>query len=131
MDLTRKDANRIIEGAIARAEELKLRVSVTVCDSGGRLLAFLRFVCTKWGRVYGSQGKAFASAAFQVPSGDMTGRADHPILRGIVAAEGGHMILGQGGVPIFRDGACIGACGVGGASSQEDEDCVNAGVAGL
>ncbi|MEQ8370832.1 MAG: heme-binding protein, partial [Alphaproteobacteria bacterium] len=102
-----------------------------VCDAGGRLLAFQRMDGTKWGSVYGSQGKAVASAAMQVPSGDMAERADHPILRGIVAAEGGHMILGQGAVPIFREGVCIGACGVGGASSQEDEDCARAGVATL
>ena len=69
-----------------------------------------------------------ASAAFGVPSGDLTERADHPTFRGIVAAEGSHMIMGQGAVPIFRNGSVEGACGVGGGTREEDEDCARAGV---
>ena len=38
------------------------------------------------------------------------------------------MILGQGAVPIQRNGVVIGACGVGGGTAQEDEDCARAGV---
>ena len=49
-------------------------------------------------------------------------------LRGIAAAEGNHMFYGQGAVPIFRQGVLIGACGVGGGTAQEDEDCARAGV---
>jgi len=41
------------------------------------------------------------------------------------------MIMGQGAVPIMRNGECVGACGVGGGTSQEDEDCAAAGVAKL
>jgi uncharacterized protein GlcG (DUF336 family) len=38
------------------------------------------------------------------------------------------MILGQGAVPIVRSGVVEGACGVGGGTGQEDEDCARAGV---
>ena len=40
----------------------------------------------------------------------------------------GAWLVGQGAVPIFRQGALIGACGVGGGTAQEDEDCARAGV---
>lgn len=131
MGLTLDEANRVIEGAIAKAKEFDIRISVAVCDAGGRLLAFQRMDGTIWASVYGSQGKAVASAAFARPSGELTERADHPTPRGIAAAEGGHMIMGQGAVPILRDGVAIGACGVGGGTGQQDEDCARAGVAGL
>ena len=85
----------------------------------------------QWAGAFGSQGKAMASAAFGRPSGDLTPRADHPTLRGIAAAEGNHMFYGQGAVPIFRQGVLIGACGVGGGTAQEDEDCARAGVENL
>ena len=49
----------------------------------------------------------------------------------IVAAEGGHMIMGQGAVPIIRDGVVEGACGVSGGTAQQDEDCARAGIAQL
>ncbi len=128
MALTLEEANRIAQGAMAKAEELDVKVSVAVCDAGGRLISLQRMDNAMWAGVFGSQGKAIASASFGRPSGDLTERADHPTLRGIVAAEGGHMFLGQGAVPIVRNGVVEGACGVGGATSQQDEDCARAGV---
>ena len=41
------------------------------------------------------------------------------------------MIPGQGAMPIIRHGVLDGACGVGGGTSQQDEDCARAGVAKL
>src|ERR1700749_3422679 len=96
-----------------------------------RLVAFQRMDNAIWASVYGSQGKAVASAAFGRPSGEMAERADQPTPRGIAAAEGGHMIMGQGAVPIIRNGVVEGACGVGGGTSQQDEDCARAGIAQL
>ncbi len=129
MEITLEEANRVAQGAIEKAEELGIKINVAVCDGGGRLVAFQRMTHAMWAGSFGIQGKAMASAAFGRPSGDLTERANHPTLRGIVAAEGDHMMLGQGGVPIIRDGITIGACGVGGGTAQEDEDCASAGVA--
>ncbi len=102
-------------------------------DDGGRLVAFQRMdgAGSSSPGVYGSQGKAVASAAFARPSGVMQERAAQPTPAGIREAEGGHMIMGQGAVPIFRNGVLVGACGVGGGTSQEDEDCAAAGAAAL
>ena len=129
MALTLDEANRIAQGALAKARELDIRISVAICDTGGRLMAFQRMDNSMWAAVFGSQGKAIASAAFGRPSGAMTERASHPTLRGIVAAEGDHMFLGQGAVPIIRDGAIEGACGVGGGTGEQDEECAEAGIA--
>jgi glc operon protein GlcG len=131
MSLTLSEANRILEGAVAKAQELNIKISVAVCDSGGRLLAFNRMDGAIWGSAYGCQGKAVASVAFARPSGELAERADSPIIRGIAAAEGGHMIPSQGAVPVIRNGMVEGACGVGGGTGQQDEDCAKAGVAKL
>ena len=129
MSLTLTEANRVVQGTIAKAEELGIKINVAVCDAGGRLMAFNRMDGAIWGGAYGSQGKAIASAAFGRTSGQLQERADTSIIRGIIAAEGGHGIASQGAVPIIRNGAVDGACGVGGGTSQEDEDCAAAGVA--
>ena len=129
MALTLAEANSILAGAIAQAQELNIRVSVSVVDAGGRPIAMNRMDGAIWAGAYGSQGKAVASAAFGRPSGELQERADQPTPRGISIAEGGHMIMGQGAVPIIRNGVIDGACGVGGGSSQQDEDCAKAGVA--
>ena len=131
MPLTLAEANQAVEGAIAKAKEMNIRISVAVCDAGGRLVAFNRMDGAIWGSVYGSQGKAVASAGFSRPSGELAERAGSPIIQGIAAAEGGHMIPSQGAVPIVRNGVCEGACGVGGGTAQQDEDCARAGVAKL
>jgi uncharacterized protein GlcG (DUF336 family) len=131
MALSLDEANRIIRGAVAKAQELDIKISAAVCDAGGRLVAFQRMDGAIWASVYGAQGKAVASAAFGRPSGEMAARADQPTPRGIAAAEGGHMIMGQGAVPIIRNGVVEGACGVGGGTSQQDEDCARAGIAQL
>ena len=131
MALTLEEANKIIAGTIAQAQEFNIKVNVAVCDAGGRLIAISRMDGAIWAGVYGSQGKAVASAGFGRPSGELSERADLPPPRGIAIAEGGHMIMGQGAVPIIRNGAVEGACGVGGGSSQQDEDCAKAGVAKL
>jgi glc operon protein GlcG len=131
MALTLDEADRIIRGALTKAQELNIKVSAAVCDSGGRLIALQRMDNAIWASVYGSQGKALASAAFGRASGELTERADQPTPRGIAAASGGHMIMGQGAVPIIRNGIVEGACGVGGGTSQQDEDCARAGVAQL
>ena len=131
MALTLAEANQVVEAAIAKAREMNIRISVAVCDAGGRLMAFNRMDNAIWGSVYGSQGKAIASVAFGRASGELQERAGTPIIQGIMAGEGGHMIPSQGAVPIVKNGVVIGACGVGGGTSQQDEDCARAGVAKL
>ncbi len=129
MAITLDEANRMVAGAIAKAEELNIKVNVAVCDAGGRLVAFNRMDGAIWGGVYGSQGKAVASAAFGRSSGELQERASTPIISGILTAEGGHGIPSQGGAPVIRNGVVDGAVGVGGGTSQEDEDCAKAGIA--
>src|SRR5919201_1989119 len=115
MALTLAEANQVVQAAITKAKEMNIRVSVAVCDAGGRLMAFNRMDGAIWASVYGSQGKAIASAAFARPSGELTERAGTPIIQGIVAGEG----------------VLEGACGVGGGTSQQDEDVARAAVAKL
>jgi glc operon protein GlcG len=128
MSISLNQANRVLRATLKKAEEINIKVSAAVVDAGGRLVAFQRMDGAIWASAYGSQGKAVASAAFARPSGVMQERATQPTPAGINAASGGQMIMGQGAVPLFRNGALVGAVGVGGGTSQEDEDCAKAGA---
>ena len=130
MAITLEDAKRIIDAAIAEAEKIGINVCVAVCDAGGRLIALNKMDGTVWGAVYGSQGKAVAAAGFGAPSGTLQAKADEPVFRGIAEAAGG-MILHIGAVPIIRDGAVIGSCGVGGGTGEQDQECATAGANGI
>ena len=131
MALTLDESNKLCEAAIAKANELGIRISVAVCDPGGRLISFARMDGAIWASVYGSQGKATASVGFGRASGLLQERADHPTIRGIIAASGSSMIPGQGAVPVIRDGIVEGACGVGGGTGEQDEICAQAAVDSL
>ena len=131
MALTLAEANTIVEGAIAAATEMGIKINVAVVDTGGRLLAFNRMDGAIWAGSYGSQGKAVASAAFGRSSALLQENANSPIISGILRLEGGHGIPSQGGLPIVRNGAVDGAVGVGGGTGQQDEDCSAAGIAKL
>jgi len=129
MALTLAEANRVVEAAIAKAEEMNIKISVAVCDAGGRLVAFNRMDGAFFAGGFGSQGKAIASAAFARPSGAID--PTRAIVQCIREAEGDHMIPSQGGMPIIRNGNIEGGCGVGGGTSEQDEECAQAGIAAL
>jgi len=131
MSVTLAQAKQAIAAAIGKAHALGITISVSVCDPGGRLVAFARMDGSHWGAGYGSQGKAAASAGFARPSGLLAERAAAPIMTGIAQAEGGHMFYAKGAVPIFIDGALAGACGVGGGTGEQDEECAAAGSAAV
>ena len=88
MALTLDESIKLCEAAIAKANELGIKISVAVCDPGGKLIAFNRMDGAIWASVYGSQGKATASVGFGRPSAMLQERADHPTIRGIIAASG-------------------------------------------
>ena len=83
MGLTLEEANRILRGTLAKAQELNIKISAAICDPGGRPIALQRMDNTMWASAYAAQGKAVVSAAFGRPSGEMAERADVPALRGL------------------------------------------------
>ena len=122
MSLTLAEAEKVIRASVAKAERMGLKVSIAVVDGRGDLKASVRMDGVSWLTSDTARGKAFASANFGVPSGALSDRLDTPVFRSLVAMQGGHLVLGQGAVPIKKGDQVIGAVGVSGATSQEDED---------
>ena len=94
--ITLNQANRVLRATLKKAADLNIKVSAAVVDDGGRLVAFQRMDGAFFAGVYGSQGKAVASAAFARPSGVMQERAAQPTPAGIREAEGGRHDHGAG-----------------------------------
>ena len=122
MSISLTESEKILEAAKAEAKRLGLAVSVAVVDSRGDFIAGFRMDGAGWFTADVCRGKAFASANFGVPSGDLTDRASMPVFQSLLAMHGGHIVLGQGALPLTRGDQVIGAIGVSGASAQEDED---------
>ena len=129
MALTLSDANRMVQAAIAEAGRINIKLSVSVCDAGGHLLAFNRMEGAIFISAVAAQGKAVGAVGFGRDSSAIS--ADSPVTQAIMATQGGRIIPAQGAVPIVRDGEVIGAIGGSGGTAQQDEDCARVGLAAL
>ena len=130
-NVTLREAIGVCEAAMAGAREMGIKVAVSVVDSGTNLVTMQKMDGAIILAIEGSLGKAVASVIFGQPSGELEERFQGPTMQALTIQMGGRFIMGQGAVPIIREGEVIGACGVGGGTSQEDEECARAGVAAI
>jgi glc operon protein GlcG len=126
--ITLAEANHAIAAALARAQNMKMKIAVSVCDEGGQLVAFQRMDGAFSESIAFAIGQAIAAAASRKSSGDKDEVLDlQSVWR--VAGAGLPVIAGRGGLPITRNAQTVGAIGVSGsATDQEDEQCAKAGV---
>jgi len=135
-ELTLQNANRIIEGALAKAREMELPpLSVALLDAGGHLKALQREDGQAFLRVQVCQAKAWGALALGTNSASIAERYEQGLrqqgfIGALNAMSGGRLIPLPGGVLILNgSGDTIGAVGVAGAVSEEDEACAMAGIA--
>jgi len=122
------DVKAIMAAAEAEALANKWAVTIAIADDGGHLLALQRL-----------DGAAAISAQI-APAKAQTaalGRRESRVYEEIV--NGGRVSflsapmqgMLEGGVPILKDGHCVGAVGVSGVKSTEDAQIARAGIAAL
>jgi glc operon protein GlcG len=127
--LTLEGARRIADAAVAYCKANGAHPSIAIVDDGGHLLHFARMDDSFVAGANVSIGKARTSAIFKKPTKDFEdiinkGRFTMTALPDFTPL--------QGGVPIIYEGHVVGAIGVSGAkSAQQDEDVAKAGAAVL
>src|SRR5258708_37781529 len=122
-------AQKMVDKAVAKARELGVSENVAILDDGGNLKAFSRMDGAPVPTIEMAQNKAY-TALLGVSTQDFFNfiQGDPSLLAGIpsfsrVAAWGG-------GFPIKVDGEVVGAIGVSGAPTvQNDVDCARAALA--
>jgi glc operon protein GlcG len=125
--LTLSDVKKIIAACEAEAAKNKWAVAISVVDDGGFLLGFQRMDGAPVISAEVSMGKARTSAMTKRPSKFFEERIrERPAFVGFPAG-----ILIQGGLPLVHDNDCVGAIGVSGVQSHEDELVAQAGVSAL
>ena len=129
MALTLTEATRMVQAALAKAQELNGKISVAVGDPGGNLVALNRMDGASAVSATVAQGKAAASAGFGRASGTL--QADSPVIQAVIAAMGGRMLPARGAVPVVKSAERLGVSGASGATAAQDEQCAQAGAASL
>ena len=131
-DLTLRKAKIIIRKALEKGKELDLKsLSVAVLDAGGHLIAFERSDGAAPGRVAIATGKAHGAVMLGMAGRAQMARAEQQayFMQAVNGAFQGQVVPVPGGV-LIRDARqnIVGAVGVTGDLSDNDEICAIAGV---
>jgi len=122
-------AQKMVNAAVAKARELGVTENVAILDEGGNLKAFSRMDGTPIPTIEMAQNKAY-TALLGVSTQDFFNfiQDDPSLLAGIPTLA--RMAAWGGGFPIEVDGEIVGAVGVSGAPTvQNDVDCARAALA--
>jgi uncharacterized protein GlcG (DUF336 family) len=125
-------ATLIVDKALAHGRSLKLPpLTVAVLDAGGCLVSFKREDGSSLLRPEIAQAKAWGALGMGVGSRALAQRASvaPAFVSAVNTLAGGRLIPVPGGVLIRRDdNSIIGAVGITGAHSDQDEACAVAGI---
>jgi uncharacterized protein GlcG (DUF336 family) len=130
--LTLEKANLIIQTAIAKARELKMApLTVVVLDAAGHLKAMQREDGASMIRQEIATAKAWGAVSMGVSSRSLAGVAvQRPdFMNSLITLSQGKVMPVPGGVLIRdKDNQLIGAVGISGDVSDQDERCAIAGI---
>lgn len=133
--LTLEKANQIIETAINKARELSLSpLTVVVLDDAGHLKALQREDGASMIRQQIATAKAWGAVNMGVSSRSLAGVAmQRPdFMNALINIADGKIMPAPGGVLIRdEDNHLLGAVGISGDSSEQDERCAIAGIEGV
>ncbi|WIM13196.1 heme-binding protein [Enhydrobacter sp.] len=130
--LTLAQANKIIEVALAKAREMRVKpLAVAVLDDGGHVKALQREDEASMFRNDVAIGKAWAAVGMGASSRTLLQRAkENPQFFGALAATAHGKFLPQTGAVLIKDpeGNLLGAAGASGGTGDEDEAVCIAGI---
>ena len=132
--LTLKEAEKMADACETLAKKKGWRpVNIAIVDSGGNLKLFRRQDDAFIGSIDIAQLKANSSAKIPMPTravGDKLAYKNPNRPHGIQFVPG--IAVFPGGLPIkMANGKLVGAIGVSGATSDQDEECAKAGIAAI
>ena len=126
--LTLAAARAIVSAVQAEARSMAVAMSCAVVDSGDQLIAFERMDGADLVGITLARDKAFTALVNRMPTADLP-----PIVQpgteffGYHTIAGGRTIIFAGGLPLERDGILVGALGVSGGDSAQDQRAAEAG----
>ena len=122
-------ADTLTAAAFDFARKNNLIISVAVLDAGGHPIRVSRMDGCNFLSPDIARGKAYGAVAWKMPSAELNKRFATPGAgSGMVGISGQRIVPVQGALPIWSDGRCVGAIGVSGARSDEDEEAARSAI---
>lgn len=128
-DLNLQTADTLTAAAFDFARQHSLAISVAVLDAGGHPVRVSRMDGCNFLSPDIARGPAYGAVAWKLPSAELNKRFATPGAgSGMVGISGQRVVPVQGALPIWSDGRCVGAIGVSGARSDEDEEAARSAI---
>ena len=128
--ITNEQAKKVATAALEPARANQWTMVVAIVDTGGYLVYLEKLDQTQVGSVDVAIAKAKSAAIYKRPTKMFQERLSRGG-DGLLELRLKDAIPVEGGVPIIVDGKLIGALGISGGSSAEDEACAEAGADAL
>lgn len=128
--LTWNRAYEVVGAAAAKAEELAIKVNISVFDSAGNSLAFLRMPGAFLQTDQIAMDKARTAACFGFPTAEwpaLLAEMSETVKCGLSVRR--EIVMFGGGIPILWRNCVIGGIGVSGGTEAQDVECAAAGRA--
>ena len=129
--ITSYAAQKMLDAAKAKAEEMGKPMVISVVDESGVLKAFERMDGAPLLSVEISQDKAYTAISFGLATHEWFDfiKNDPPLLHGIVKTD--RLVVFGGGYPVFVDGELVAGIGVSGGHYSDDMQVAEAGLAAI
>ncbi|MBO6916862.1 MAG: heme-binding protein [Rhizobiaceae bacterium] len=114
--LTHAASLSMLQAAVNKAEEMNQPQCIVIVDASGELLAEIRMTGAKFLSRKSALSKALTAASIRAPSSNIP----EAVRPAIGAATGGNVTGLGGGLPVIKDGICVGGIGVGSGSAEQD-----------
>src|SRR5262252_5903053 len=128
-------AKKMVAAAEAAAIAANAQIAIAVVDGNGDLVYFERMDGASARAVTSSQGKARAALLLGVPTKEaqdaMGAGKSIPVTLTSPPAGAWEITIGQGGLPILKDGKVVAAMGCGGSLPANDEKFCQAGIVAM
>ncbi len=123
--LTLEASERVAQAAVAACRKEGIQIGVTVVDRSGDAMVFMRDTLAPRVTIEISRQKAYTAVNFNAPLSTMENRFTKPFAVGKVDG----LVFSAGGIPIEAAGNIVGAVGVSGAATgEQDEACAREGI---
>lgn len=126
--LTASDCHKMMAACKAEAQKNKWNVAIAIVDDSGAALLLERLDGTGAIASEVAMGKAKTAALTKRPTKFFEDRVKERPAFVTFPTPG---VMFQGGLPIVHQGECVGAIGVSGVQSHEDEQIAQAGITAL
>jgi glc operon protein GlcG len=127
LQLTSDGAMKMLQAGMEKARSMGVPQCISIVDSGGHMLAFVRMDGAFSMSLETSLRKARTAAAYGLPTGHIEAGIDIKLAMG----TDGQRINLPGGLPVIIDGEIAGAIGVGSGTGAQDLEVAKAAIAAI